>query len=120
MLFCRLIRGSRLRRALTAACLPWVVTSVLVDFVHVHAPLGGLVATVTAAPLANPPAAGDDYACPACAWLKIGQRAVAPFPVRVAIRATPPEIVPLPVACWTRSPIPRPTAFRGPPHPTFA
>jgi hypothetical protein len=113
-------RTPRSRRTLAAACLPYVLVSIFVEFLHVDPQFRARVAPVAvgeASAVASRTSRTDD-ACPTCLWLRIGvrlgSRVLSPNPTVVvsAEIATPP-------ADWPDSPVQHPTALRGPPAPVF-
>src|SRR5512140_1060964 len=70
----RHFRASRLRRTLVAACLPYLLLSVFVNFVHLH-PLWNdsapqISATDHVAPC--PPGKTFDSSCALCQWMRAG------------------------------------------------
>ena len=121
-----LVRSARWRRGFIAACLPYLLLSVFVDFLHVHPAWGraGLHVQVAAASTtltAPPPQSArlPDYSCAVCQWLRIGTRLQASVAVGPAIGLLPVLVPSLPTES-PESPIPHPPAFRGPPRPFFA
>jgi hypothetical protein len=121
----RLVRRALWRRAVVSACLPYVVLSVFVDFVHVH-PRVRVPVPVAAAGAPN--AAGSwttavetsapDYSCPVCQWLRAGPRPGPQVALESADATTESDVAPnRPHA--PQSPVPHPDAFRGPPSAVF-
>jgi hypothetical protein len=121
----RVIRHPLWRRACAAACLPYVLAALLVDFVHLQPPPGAGISidavgsTVQAGPSSTTPADDGAHSCPACAWLRIGQRVETQLSFRVAIQASIAQIGLLETR-WCDSPVPRHTALRGPPPHTLS
>jgi len=107
-----------LRLAVITACVPYILMAVLVESLHGAQPsdvvgfasavqttsVGGAAVTAPHAP----------YACPVCAWLRVGTRQVQETSLAGALDAVP-RLVPPHLADWPDSPVPHPTAFRGPP-----
>ncbi len=120
------MRSSRWRRGFVAACLPYLLLSVFVDFLHVHPAWGraGLHVQVAGAPStltvpASQSAQLPDYSCAVCQWLRMGTRLQASVTVATALGMLPAVVY----AAQTEapeSPVPHPPAFRGPPRPFFA
>jgi hypothetical protein len=105
-----------------AACLPYVMLAVFVDFVHVHAaPNGGLPSVKFGGPAVTgtlDPAPQTGSSCPVCLWLRVGPR----LPSQVSIDACGTDVhseFAANTAEQPLSPIPHPAAFRGPPRPTL-
>ena len=113
-----LVRSRRLRLAVITACLPYVLMALLVESLHGAQPsdLVGLApaaqtASLSAGPVTPPHA---PYVCPVCAWMRIGTRQVQQTSLAGASDAVL-LLVPPHIADWPDSPVPHPTAFRGPP-----
>lgn len=119
-----LARLSRFRAAVIAACLPYLLVSVFVDFVHVHAPAPVSVSAATGeATMAGPgahQAPRPDYTCTACLWLRTGLQLVANAPARVASQASTGALPRLKKAIWPDGPTVRPALLRGPPRSLLA
>ena len=115
------LRSRRLRLVVVTACLPYVLMALLVESLHGvqpsdvvgHASVEQTVSFV-AARSATP--AGTRYACPVCAWLRVGTRQVQSTNL-LEIGDAVHMFVPLPITNWPESSVPRSTAFRGPPSP---
>jgi hypothetical protein len=94
-----------------------MLVAVFVEFLHVDPPLGSAYAiagsdVLTTAQPVRP--LTDPYACPACAWLRLGPRQASHIGLNL-VRDTVAVLVVPPVGEWPDSPTPRPSAFRGPP-----
>lgn len=113
-----LVRSRRLRLAVVTACLPYILMALLVESLHGAQPsdsVGVAWAAQTTSVAAGPVAADHaPYACPVCAWLRVGTRQVQQTSLPGAIDAVPLLVAPH-LADWPDSPVPHPTAFRGPP-----
>ena len=113
-----LVRSRRLRLAVVTACLPYVLMALLVESLHGAQPSDfvGPASTAQTTSLAAGPVTAQHapYSCPVCAWLRVGTRQVQQTTLGAAIDAVP-LLVPPHVAEWHDSPVPHPTAFRGPP-----
>lgn len=121
-----LVRSPRWRRAFIAACLPYLLLSVFVDFLHVHPAWGraGLHVQVEGAPdvLTVPSSQSSrlpDYSCAVCQWLRMGTRLQPSLAVATALGMLPVAVQPMQTE-WPESPVPHPPAFRGPPRSFFA
>lgn len=74
----RLFRSSRWRQALVAACLPYLLLSLFVDFVHLHPLLSGDVPQIVVVhnhhfTTENPASSrNQESQCAICQWLKAG------------------------------------------------
>ncbi|MGE5243299.1 MAG: hypothetical protein ACM3SQ_03630 [Betaproteobacteria bacterium] len=113
---------SRWRRAFFAACLPYLLLAIFVDFFHADRPDGvpaPLSAVVRVAAAPDGPAAAPDYACPVCAWLRIGPSIETPFSLATCTDVVSRMIVPA-LAGAPDCPVPLPSLFRGPPSPALA
>lgn len=115
------IRTSRWRRALVAACLPYLVLSVFINFVHLHPLLDDNAPQISATNHVAPCPTGKvfDSSCALCQWLRAGtglQPLVAAGPsfVRLPDGVKPPSSGP------ARRSFDRPTSPRGPPAPRVA
>ena len=113
-----LLHSPRLRLAVVTACLPYVLMALLVESLHGGQPsdFAGRAASEqtgsfvpgAATPLSAP------YACPVCAWLRVGTRQAQStnlLEIGDAVQALEPTAA----AYWPDSSVPRSTAFRGPP-----
>ena len=113
-----LVRSRRLRLAVVTACLPYILMALLVESLHGAQPSDfvGLASAAQTTSVAAGPVAADHepYACPVCAWLRVGTRQVQQTSLVGAIDAVPRLVSPH-LADWPDSPVPHPTAFRGPP-----
>lgn len=123
-------RSTRWRRLFFAACLPYIVVSVLVESLHVSpvlrqepvAPVQTLAAQGTlriVAPFVSciHETLPDD-SCPACNWLRIGRRLESGITL-VRTRDVTLEAVAYTQTTWPNSPVPHPSLFRGPPRPVL-
>ena len=112
-----LSRSRRWRQAFFAACLPYILVSILVESLHVAPKPGGSdVIGGSAISLAAglPRSATEPYSCPACAWQRVGTEQVQH--IGISANGDTVRVPPVPrVAEWPDSPVPRPAAFRGPP-----
>jgi hypothetical protein len=113
----KVIRNSPWRRAWVAACLPYLLASLFVDFVHVDPPEGNAPVSM-AAPSAAQPTDGSGPACPTGAWLRLGQSFSTPFSFATTAQAVVRPVA-LPATICPDSPVPLPRALRGPPRPTL-
>lgn len=118
-----LVRSQRWRRTLVAACLPYLLLSVFVDFIHLHPLMGADAPGIAAsARVAGPETRGPvlpDSPCAVCLWMQAGtglQPSVSAGPIVVALSNA---LVPLPVPCPARPALLSPD-FRGPPLSLFA
>jgi hypothetical protein len=120
----RRIRSSRRRRTLVAACVPYLLLSLFVDFVHLHPLLSGGTMTQIAAPrhvgkCTTEASKTHESPCAICQWLRAGTGLKA-------IVAAGPAIVRLPDALVVAAVGPRGSPAlvsidpRGPPSPQFA
>lgn len=110
-------RSVRWRQALVAACLPYLLLSVVVDFVHVH----GQVSTSVYAPgeaaltARGDPAHQPDRPCTVCLWLRSGLQLTSNTPTALTAETATSDLVLPADAVWPDSPTPRPAPLRGPP-----
>ncbi len=113
----RFSRSARWRRAFLAASLPYLLVSVLVDFVHVHAPAGpGASAAERAITLpVQRTVPRADYTCTACLWLRTGLQLVASARARLSAQACTSDFVLPAFTVSPDSPASRPALLRGPP-----
>ncbi|MEO8360260.1 MAG: hypothetical protein ABI672_09545 [Vicinamibacteria bacterium] len=113
-----MIWRTRWRRTLVAACLPYVLLAVFADFLHVHSAWTRMVASNTnQGPSLSDKVEGarqPGAPCPLCLFLRDAPRLTSLLSVEAARVTTIPKIW-LPPADAPASPIPHPTAFRGPP-----
>jgi len=114
-----LARHSRWRRAVVTACLPYILVSVFVDFLHEHREPGAGTPVVLAGhtvplPGSTNPASLPESKCPVCAWLRVGPRLETPVTPGAPTFVTPTEVATVDEQ-WPDSPVPPPSAFRGPP-----
>ncbi len=114
----RFSRSVRWRRAFLAASLPYLLVSVFVDFVHVHAATAGPGTSSTEQSITLPvqrttPRA--DYTCTACLWLRTGLQLVSSARARLAVQACTNDLVLLAFTVWPESPTSPPALLRGPP-----
>ncbi len=116
------IRHSRWRRAFVGACLPYLLLAMFVDFLHGHRPDAAPAPPPGVAHVALPPAGPDatpDYACPVCAWLRMGPRLDAPFSLGACAEAISRFLV-APAVEPPDSSNDFPIRFRGPPSAILA
>ena len=118
-----LIRSSRSRRAFVWSCVPYLLLSVFADFLHVHPlPSPGSAAVGIAQPAvsvpAQPPHRIPDWSCAICQWQRVGPGPQAAT-VAFAIVSAPALVLPV-TAAFPKSPVPHPSAFRGPPLQSFS
>ena len=114
-----LLRSRRWRLAVFTVFLPYVLMAVLVDAIHV-APAGTTGRAQVRVDASRVLEHGSDTTpidtrlCPACGWLRAG---TSSSPVITLLVTTDTVRVPriLPDVEWPDSPVPNPTAFRGPP-----
>lgn len=100
-----------------AACLPYLLLAMFVDFLHAHRPDSGpapVPGVVHVAPAPDGPEATPDYACPVCAWLRMGPSVEAPFSLATCSASLSRMAAPT-IAAAPDSPVPLPSLFRGPP-----
>ncbi len=117
-----LVRSPRRRRTLVAACLPYLLLSVLVDFVHLHPLMVGGAPRVSASEPATAPGTHQTPTSPRCAvclWMQAGtgiQPSVSNGPTVVALAsAVTPVETPSPSRSTFLSP-----DLRGPPIAQFS
>lgn len=122
-----LARSTRWRQFFFAACLPYIVLSVVVELFHTSTagrvePAWTFVSaargSASPAPVSGPcihAAVGDDT-CAACNWLRLGRRAESGICLQ-RTRETVLARVAVVESLWPASPIPHPSLFRGPPRP---
>ena len=117
-----MIRRSVWRRTFVAACLPYVMLAVFVDFVHVHTatnrPLSVASSNGPAIEVAVNDARQTGSPCAVCLWLRAGPRLAPQVSVEGAQTALQSESVQQ-IDDAPVSPIPHPATFRGPPRPAF-
>jgi hypothetical protein len=123
-------RSTRWRQFFFAACLPYVVLSVVVESFHTSPagrvePVRTLVSMASNAVAATPAdgpcihaAVGDD-SCAACNWLRLGRRIESGISL-ARTRETVVEPVAVAAALRPDSPVPHPSLFRGPPRPVLS
>jgi hypothetical protein len=114
-----LVRSSRWRQALVWSCVPYLLLSTFGDFLHVHpllnpTPRIGIVHAVQFTPR---PAARrvPETSCAICLWQRVGSRlqnAISAGPAALA----PHALVAGVTAQFPLSPVPHPSAYRGPPQ----
>src|SRR3954468_22661233 len=118
-----LIRSSRLRRVFFWSCVPFLLLSVFADFLHVHpllnpgSPAVGTAHQAVSAPT-QPRHRIPDWSCAICQWQRVGPGAQAATTAS-AIGSAPTPVLPA-IAAFPKSPIPHPSAFRGPPQLSFS
>lgn len=118
-----LLRSSRSRRAFVWCCVPYLFLSVFADFLHVHPLFGpgsrvGIVHQIASVPTQRPHQI-PDASCAICQWQRIRPRLQAAMSGSPAILSVPTLVVAV-AAAFPESPVPHPSAFRGPPQPSFS
>lgn len=117
-----LVRSRRWHRTFVAACLPYLLLSVLVDFVHLHSLMNGTpqVAASQAAPVPGTKhSQPTSPACAVCLWMQAGmgvQPSVSSGPTAVALANA---LNPLDPPCPARPALLTPD-LRGPPVALFS
>jgi len=105
------------------SCVPYLLLSVFADFLHVHpvvnpgssvVGIAHQVVSVPAQPLHRIP----DWSCAICQSHRVGPGPQAAT-VTFAIVSAPALILPV-TAAFPKSPVPHPSAFRGPPLQSFS
>jgi hypothetical protein len=123
----KLVRSQRWRRRFVAACVPYLLLSVFVDFIHLHPQVGVQALEiasrssggVTAAePQTHPPRV-PEYPCAVCLWLQTGTSLEPSLPAGPAVIALANDLTTPPVAAPARPTLLSPD-FRGPPLSLFA
>jgi hypothetical protein len=118
-----LIRSSRLRQAFFWSCVPFLLLSVFADFLHVHpllnlgSPAVGIAHQAVSAPK-QPEHRIPDWSCAICQLQRVGPGAQAET-MASAIVSAPSRVLPS-IFAFPKSPIPHPSAFRGPPQLSFS
>ncbi len=102
-----------------SACLPYIVVSVCVDYFHVDAPEPTSVVAIGQKDAPPRSASPSNSRCAACFWLRVSLRLERGISLAIANEAVALE-VPLPDVRWPDSPVPHPSAFRGPPRPALS
>lgn len=115
------LRSLHRRRTFVAACLPYLLLSVFVNFVHLHPLLNESLPQISASQhvAACPTAKAYDSQCAICQWLRAGtglKAVVAAGPVILLM----PGDVPLTGAPPRGSPVRLSIDLRGPPSSRFA
>lgn len=115
----RLMRSRRWRRTFIAACLPYLLLSVSVQFLHVHRFDSGTAAVLGAGPASVSPATHrsarlPDTPCAICQWLRVGPRLQPRVSIDPATRPLADAIA-VPAAHSPDSPDLTSVALRGPP-----
>ena len=117
----RQLRASRLRRTWVAACLPYLLLCVFVNFVHLHPLLNDSAPQISAtnhvAPC--PPGKTFDSSCALCQWMRAGAGLQAFGDAGPAVVLVADDVA-LPTTEARGSPARLPVALRGPPSPRFA
>ena len=115
------LRSSRRRRTLVAACLPYLLLSVFVNFVHLHPLLNESVPQISATQhvAACPTAKAYDSQCAICQWLRAGTGLKAVIAVGPAVLLMPGDVA-LTTAPPRGSPVRLSIDLRGPPFARFA
>jgi hypothetical protein len=119
-----LVRSSRVRRAFVWGCVPYLLLAVFADFLHVHplpvpdSVVAGVVHHISPTP-ARHPYRIPDTTCAICQWHRVGPRLqAAALVARATLQA--PALVASATAAVPKSPVPHPSAFRGPPPPSIS
>lgn len=115
-------RHSRWQRAFVAACLPYLLLAMFVDFFHGHRPEETVASPPGIVHLTQPPDNPDatpEYSCPVCAWLRLGPNLETPFSLGTCSDIVRMMVV-LPVPGEPESPVPLPSHLRAPPSPAIA
>lgn len=109
------------RRVFLAACLPYLLLSVSVEFIHldrvdrdVPPALHGVRATAAVPTLHSEPVPAPEYACAACTWLRAQPRSHTSVVVDAGPEARLSDILPRQVT-WVATRAPQPSPLRGPP-----
>lgn len=115
-------RTRRWRQIFIAFCLPYVLASVLVDFVHVHPPAAAAPTVAGSAAIAQPSrsAPQPDYTCTVCVWLRSGLQLTPNTTDTLAAGVTATAFVLTPDAVRPDAPIARSELLRGPPSSLLA
>jgi hypothetical protein len=114
----RLFRSSHRRRTLVAACLPYLLLSVFVDFVHLHPLISGNIPQISTSQHVSacrtPDGTSHDSPCAICQWLRNGTSLQASVSAGPAIELLPDTVAP--ASTNPRgSPAPLTIDLRGPP-----
>lgn len=122
----RFIRLHRARTALIAALLPYLLTAVFVDFLHVHPQAADMEVCVDHSVRSVEPVPAQDGQpfdhqgdpCPACVWLRISYRVEPAFSIAPAFHALneAPQTIPYLAPDLASR---QPAALRGPPPSTI-
>jgi len=119
-----LTRSSRLRRAFLWSCVPYLFLSLFADLLHAHpllspgAPAIGIFHQVASA-AAERPHRLPATSCAICKLQRVRPRLQARTGGTPTTLPTPTLVVPVSAAV-PKSPIPHPSAFRGPPQAFFS
>ncbi len=115
-------QSRRWRRSLVAICLPYLLLSALVDFVHVHPPADAAVPATarTAVSATTQPTPAPDYTCTACLWLRSGLQLVAATGDSLAAGVTATGFVFAPDSVRPNQLVARSALLRGPPSSLLA
>lgn len=118
-----MVCSQRWRRTLVAACLPYLLLSVFVDFIHLHPLLSGdaprnSVSQHVAGP-GTPHPRLPDPTCAVCRWMQAGTGLQASVSAGEAVVALANDLTPLAAPCPARPALLSPD-FRGPPLTLFA
>lgn len=116
----KLARTPLSRRAFAAFCLPYVLVSIFVEFLHVGSqPRPAVTAFVVGEVLVTEsPTSRPDDRCPACLWLRVNVRSDSRVLSLDPARVVSAEVE-TPEADRPDSPVQHPTALRGPPTPAL-
>jgi hypothetical protein len=120
----RYLRTSRVRRAFVWSCVPYLLVSLFADFLHAHpllspdAPAIGIVHQMpsVAAPRSH---RNPNTTCAICQLQRVRSRLQTRTSGPAATLAAPTLLVAV-TATVPKSPVPHPSAFRGPPRPFFS
>ena len=119
----QLVRSSRLRRRLVWSCVSYLLLSVSADFLHGHtllspgSPTVGIAHQVVSAP-AQRSHRSPYWSCAICQWQRVATGLhVAPL---VSANLSTVTVVLTVIAAFPKSPVPHPSAFRGPPQLSFS
>jgi hypothetical protein len=111
----RFRESRRWRQTFVAICLPYLLVSVLVDFVHVHLPAGAATTQTAAFAAPSRSTPQPDYTCTSCAWLRSGVQLLATTGDALAVGITATAFVFAPDAVRPDTPLAQSAPLRGPP-----
>lgn len=116
-----LARSARWRQTFVWSCVPYLVLCVFADFLHAHPLLTRGPASAIQQRVATPSPATQipDAACAICQWQRVSPRLQAAVVSGPATGQADTLVV---AAAWIspNSPVPLPSAFRGPPSPSLS